>query len=67
MALEVATVLLITVAAFLWGVAAAPVERGYASRGGECLFLLIPVFYCVGKPVVVDWIADLRRVWRECG
>lgn len=56
---------LITAAAFLWGVAVARAERGYAACGGEYLFLLIPAFYCVGKPVVADLIADLRRVWRE--
>lgn len=65
MALELATVLLITLGTFLCGVASARAERGYAACGGEYLFLLIPVFYCVGKPVVVDWIADIRKSWRK--
>ena len=64
-ALELATVLLITVATFLWGVATARAERGYAACGGEYLFLLIPAFYYAGKPLVVDWITDIRKLWRK--
>ena len=62
-AVELAVVLLATVAAFAWGQRAALIERGYAARGGEYMLLLIPAIYYTGKRVLLDWIAELRDLW----
>ena len=59
-AVELAAVLLITAAAFVWGQRAALIERGYTARGGEYLLLLIPAIYYIGKRIAADWIAELR-------
>lgn len=59
-AVELATVLLITAAAFAWGRRAALVERGYTAHGGEYLLLPIPAIYYTGKRIAADWIAELR-------
>ena len=67
-AVELATVLLITAAAFAWGQRAALVERGYTAHGGEYLLLLIPAIYYIGKRIAEDWIAELRdneNIWRK--
>ena len=63
-AVELAAVLLIT-AAFAWGQRAALIELGYTARGGEYLLLLIPVIYYTGKRTVLDWIEELRELWRD--
>lgn len=65
-ALELAAVLLMTTAAFALGQTTALAERGYNAIGGEHIFLLIPAVYYIGKPVVVDWIKDICRLWKEC-
>lgn len=64
-AVELAAVLTITAAAFAWGQRAAMIERGYDARGGECLLLLIPAIYYIGKRTAKDWIAELRELWRR--
>ena len=64
-AVELAVVLLATVAAFTWGQRAALIERGYTARGGEYMLLLIPAIYYPGKLVLLDWIAELRAIWRS--
>ena len=64
-AVELATVLLITAAAFAWGQRAALNQRGYTARGGEYLLLLIPAIYYTGKRIAADWIAELRELWRD--
>ena len=64
-AVELAVVLLTTVAAFAWGQRAALIERGYTARGGEYMLLLIPAIYYTGKRVLLDWIAELRDLWRN--
>lgn len=64
-AVELAVVLLITVAAFTWGQRAALIERGYTAYGGEYMLLLIPAIYYAGKRVLLDWIAELRAIWRS--
>ena len=64
-AVELAVVLLATVAAFTWGQRAALIERGYTARGGEYMLLLIPAIYYTGKRVLLDWIAELRAIWRS--
>lgn len=63
-AVELAAVLLITAAAFAWGQRAAMIERGYDARGGECLLLLIPAIYYIGKRTAKDWITELRDLWK---
>lgn len=60
-ALELATVLLVTVLAFAWGVRVAQAERSCNTLGGEHIFLLIPAMYYIGKRVILDWIADIRE------
>lgn len=64
-AVELAVVLLITVAAFAWGKRAALIERGYTAYGGEYMLLIIPAIYCAGKRTLLDWIAELRDFWRN--
>ena len=63
--LELAAVLLVTALAFAWGVQTAQAERGYTAIGGEYLFLLWPFMYYPGKRTILDWIADIRELWRE--
>lgn len=63
--LELATVLLVTALAFAWGVQVARAERGYTAIGGEYLFLLLPVIYYTGKRTILDWIAEIRELWKE--
>ena len=64
-ALELLTVLLVTALAFAWGGQVAQAERGYNSIGGEYLLLLLPAMYYTGKRTILDWIADLRKLWKE--
>lgn len=64
-AVELAVVLLATVAAFAWGKRAAMIERGYTAHGGEYMLLLIPAIYYAGKRVLLDWIEELRELWRQ--
>ena len=64
-AVELAAVLLATAATFAWGQRAALIERGYTARGGEYLLLLIPFIYYAGKRTLLDWIAELRELWRN--
>jgi len=66
-AAELAVVLLVTLAAFAWGKRAALIERGYTARGGEYLLLLTPAIYYTGKRTLLDWIAELRELWRGGG
>ncbi len=55
-AAELAVVLLVTLAALI--------ERGYTAYGGEYLLLLIPAIYYAGNRTLLDWIAELRELWR---
>lgn len=64
-AVEWLAVLAVTVAAFRAGKAVALAERGYHAHGGEYLLLLIPPMYYAAKRTALDWIADLRAMWRE--
>lgn len=63
--LELAAVLLVTVLAFTWGVQTAQAERGYTAIGGEYLFLLLPFMYYPGKRTVLDWVTEIRELWKE--
>ena len=63
--LELTAVLLITVATFAWGVKTARIERGYEAIGGEFLLLLFPAIYYAGKRTILDWVAEIRDLWRE--
>ena len=63
--LELAAVLLVTVLAFAWGMRVAQTERSYNTLGGEHIFLLIPAMYYIGKRVIQDWIADIRKLRKE--
>ncbi len=62
---ELAAVLLMTALAFAWGKQAALAERGYKAIGGEYLLLLLPAIYYTGKRTILDWIADIRELWKE--
>lgn len=64
-ALELAAVLLVTALAFAWGKQTALTERGYNAIGGEYLFLLIPFMYYPGKRTILDWVTEIRELWRE--
>ena len=66
-ACELLAVLLITGTAFMWGKGAALAERGYEAIGGEYLLLLLPAIYYTGKRTLLDWIADIRRLWKDGG
>jgi len=48
-AVELALVILVTVAAFVLGRQFALMKRGYAAFGGEYLLILLPVLYYIGK------------------
>ena len=63
--LELATVLLVTALAFAWGMQTAQAERGYTAIGGEYLFLLLPFMYYPGKRTILDWVTEIRELWRE--
>lgn len=65
MLLELAVVLLLTAAAFVWGVQTARIERGYEAIGGEYLLLLLPAIYYTGKRTILDWIADIRELEKK--
>lgn len=62
---ELATVLLVTAAAFAWGRSAAMAEWGRETLGGEHLLLLLPIMYYIGKRVLLDWIEDLRKPGKD--
>lgn len=62
---ELAAVLLVTALAFAWGKQTALAERGYNAIGGEYLLLLLPAMYYTGKRTILDWIADIRELWKE--
>lgn len=65
MLLELAAVLLVTALTFVWGKQTARIERGYEAIGGEYLLLLLPAIYYTGKQTILDWIADIRELWKE--
>lgn len=65
MVLELATVLLVTTLAFAWGKQAALAERGYNAIGGEYLLLLLPAMYYTGKRTILDWVTEIRELWKE--
>lgn len=67
MVLELLAVLLMTAAAFVWGVQTAQAERGYTAIGGEYLLLLLPAMYYTGKRTILDWITEIRELWRSGG
>ncbi len=62
---ELATVLLMTAAAFIWGRHTVQIERGYDAIGGEFLLLLLPAVYYTGKRIILDWITDLRELQKD--
>ena len=61
---EAAAVLLLTAAAFLWGLSAGRAQRGCSVIGGEYLLLLLPAIYYAGKRTILDWVADIREMRR---
>ena len=63
--LELAAVLLVTALAFTWGVQTAQAERGFTAIGGEYLFLLLPFMYYPGKRTILDWVTEIRKLWRQ--
>ena len=65
--LELAAVLLVTALAFAWGKQTAQAERGYTAIGGEYLLLLLPAMYYTGKRTILDWITEIRELWRSGG
>ena len=65
MVFELAAVLLVTVLTFIWGVRVAQAERGYAAIGGEYFLPLIPLVYYSGKRTILDWVTEIRSLWRE--
>ncbi len=62
---ELAIVVLATIAIFVWGKRATLVERGYTAYGGEYSLLLLPVLYYIWKQVWFDWITELRYLWQD--
>lgn len=65
MVLELAAVLLVTALAFAWGKQAALAERGYNAIGGEYLLLFLPAMYYTGKRTILDWVTEIRELWKE--
>lgn len=66
-ACELLAVLLITGTIFMWGKGVALAERGYEAIGGEYLLLLLPAIYYAGKRTILDWITEIRRLWKDGG
>ena len=64
---EVAIVLLVTALTFAWGKQTALAERGYNAIGGEYLLLILPAMYYTGKRTILDWVTEIRELWREGG
>ena len=64
---EVAIVLLVTALTFAWGKQTALAEWGYNAIGGEYLLLLLPAMYYTGKRTILDWVTEIRELWREGG
>ena len=64
---ELAAVLLMTALAFAWGKQTALAERGYNAIGGEYLLLLLPAMYYTGKRTILDWVTEIRKLWRQGG
>ena len=62
---ELAAVLLMTALAFAWGKQPALAERGYNAIGGEYLLLLLPFMYYPGKRTILDWVTEIRKLWKE--
>lgn len=62
---ELAAVLLMTALAFAWGKQTALAERGYNAIGGEYLLLLLPFMYYPGKRTILDWVTEIRKLWKE--
>lgn len=65
MVLELLAVLLVTVTAFAWGKQTALAERGYNAIGGEHLLLFLPFMYYPGKRTILDWVTEIRELWKE--
>lgn len=64
---EVAIVLLVTALTFAWGKQTALAERGYNAIGGEYLLLILLAMYYTGKRTILDWVTEIRELWREGG
>ena len=64
---QLAAVLLVTALAFAWGKQTALAERGYNAIGGEYLLLILPAMYYTGKRTILDWVTEIRELWREGG
>lgn len=64
---EVAIVLLVTALTFAWGKQTALAERGYNAISGEYLLLILPAMYYTGKRTILDWVTEIRELWREGG
>ena len=64
---ELAAVLLITALTFAWGKQTALAERGYNAIGGEYLLLILLAMYYTGKRTILDWVTEIRELWREGG
>lgn len=64
---ELAAVLLVTALAFAWGKQTALAERGYNAIGGEYLLLILPAMYYTGKRTILDWVTEIRELWRKGG
>ena len=59
--------LLVTALTFAWGKQTALAERGYNAIGGEYLLLILPAMYYTGKRTILDWVTEIRELWREGG
>ena len=66
-ACELLAVLLVTALTFAWGKQTALAERGYNAIGGEYLLLIHPAMYYTGKRTILDWVTEIRELWREGG
>lgn len=63
---ELAAILLISTALFIWGKGMALTERGHEAIGGEYLLPLLPAIYYAGKRTILDWITDICKLWKGC-
>ena len=53
------------VALYLWAADYAYMERGYKAYGGECFFLLLPLFWYLIGATVKDGVATVKEIFKE--
>lgn len=53
------------VALYFWAAELAYIERGYKAYGGECFFLLLPLFWYLIGATAKDSVATVKEILKE--